>query len=120
MSRALRAVAAAVTTFSALLEGCGPAANPPPASDNEGTVAELQARAEADVEVRRDADLCVPRSWRRCRVYYTDASGQTHCPSSAEVCRPGGRGWFPCGKYQLDDAGAPVLDELEASELNRE
>ena len=94
--------------------GCGAEEHPSPA-DESIDASEIAARADNEVERRRTANDCRPWSWRLCRVYWTDSDGQVHCPQSTEVCRPGGRGWFPCGMYQLDDAGVPRLNDVETT-----
>ena len=94
--------------------GCGPAERPSPAEE-AADPDELAARAASELERRRTAEDCTPWSWRLCRVYWKDSRGQVHCPQSTEVCRPGGRGWFPCGMYQLDDAGVPRFDDMETT-----
>ncbi len=94
--------------------GCGAEEHPSPA-DESTSANELAARADDEVERRRTANDCTPWSWRLCHVFWTDWRGQLHCPKSTEVCRPGGRGWFPCGMYQLDDEGVPRLDGVETT-----
>ena len=94
--------------------GCGAEEHPAPAEEVIDAN-ELAARASGEVERRRTANDCTPWSWRLCRVYWTDSHGQVHCPESTEVCRPGGRGWFPCGMYQLNEAGVPRYDGDETT-----
>ena len=93
---------------------CGPSDRPAP-SRSLDDADELAARAAAEIEARRHADDCTPGASRVCHVYFTDSEGQKHCPLSTQVCRPEGHGWFPCGMYQLDDAGVPRLNDLESS-----
>ena len=116
MSKALLVLSAALIVTATGTAACGPGEHPPPGQESARTPADLQELAQAEVNARSDAERCTPWSSRPCRVYYTDARGQLHCPSSTEVCQPGGRGWFACGKYQLDDAGIPRLNDLEASQ----
>ncbi len=92
--------------------GCGTGERPAPAEEAIDAN-ELAARAAAALEGRRTANDCRPWSWRLCRVYWTDSHGNKHCPQSTEVCRPEGHGWFPCGMYQLDEAGVPRYDDME-------
>lgn len=97
-----------------MIVGCGPDERPSPEED-AADPNELAARAASELERRRTANDCTPWSWRPCQVFWKDSHGQQHCPRSTEVCRPGGRGWFPCGMYQLDDAGVPRFDGLETT-----
>jgi len=92
---------------------CGSADRPAPAGDSLGDrdVAMEVAEAWRETDGTPAPDrrrTCERGSSRACRTYYTDESGQLHCPESLELCRGDGSAWLPCGEYFYDEQGRPV------------
>jgi hypothetical protein len=83
---------------AAMIGGCVAAERPGPAGDSTDESASALSDDEI-VAARVPPVSCVPRSYRICHRYFRDASGQLHCPESAEICRPDGRGYFACGEH---------------------
>lgn len=66
--------------------------------------------ADGDPEITEpvaEPGPCEPRSYRQCKIFYRDDTGQLQCPVKVQICDVDGAEWLPCGEYTYDENGDP-------------
>lgn len=100
----------AALVLSSTVAACSGDDRPAPSDTLGSRVAESSTPAADDEPTEPGAvkPRCEPRSYRDCKVYYRDESGQLQCPTLVQICAADGSAWLACGKFSYDENGDPV------------